>query len=345
MFGVYIDRVRKSLSAVSAHLETSDSIRTMIARQNAGDTSAPAGLDLTWIANPPDATEWKVIDHAAALSRTYAIYEQFVHELMREYVTFLETSVGFGDLDPKFSAAYRHGISLIAQKIEFARFSHLSLKTVISDYAGALSGNQPYSLVSEALLVHERNLNMQELSQLFAPCGLEGIEQFLSDHPQMQEFFQAGGRLEPNATAELKRLIQDRNESAHGGMSLSQILGKDELVEYSEFCALLCECLAERVQKGVLEKSLGLTKARTISKSPEVLKQGAVVIDKIEGSIQSGMTVYIVGGGRCFEAKISSVQIDGEEIDGVTAIQPLELGLGLSCKVKKGYKLVAFGGV
>lgn len=340
MFGVYIEQVEKRLKAVIAHLQTSEIFRAMIAE--AAGATPPAGvLDLSRFSNPPDPTEWRVIDHAAALSRTYAIYEQFVHELMRELVTFLESSGPFQNLDAKFQTAYRHGFSFVSQKIDYARYSHLALPNIVASYADALSGKVPYSLLSEALLTLDKNLAMNELSQLFTPCGIDNMGGFIDSHPAMIAFFAAEQRLAADAGSELKRFIQDRNEAAHGGLTISQILGQDELVEYVDFCTVLCLCIAERVQKAVLSKSIEVGKAELLCESNEVYKKGLVVIASVNGTISNGMELYAIGGGRCYEIAVKSIQLDNEDIDGVTTTAgPLEVGFGLNLPVRKGYKIV-----
>ncbi len=339
MFGVYIDRVGKSLNAVTAHLKTSETLRAMIA-EAVGSPSSNGGLDLARVLNPPDPTEWRVIDYAAALSRTYAIYEQFVHELMRELINFLETSGPFQELDGKFQSSYRHGFSAIAQKIDYARYSHISLRAIVSDYSNALSGNLPYKLLPEAMLTHDKNLSMNELSQLFSPCGIDNMGSFIDEHPEMIAFFSAEQRLSADATAELKRFIQDRNDSAHGGLTIGQILGQDELIEYAQFCAVLCQCVAERIQKGVLNKSLEVGKAVLFCQPTEVYKKGLVVIATVDGTVSKGMELYAIGGGRCYELSVDSVQLDDAELDGFSTLGPLDIGLGLNQPVRKGYKLL-----
>lgn len=337
MFGAYLHRVTSSLNSVEAHLRTSQAVRDLIAEATNGRAAA---IDLRVVASPPEPTEWKIIDHAAALSRIYAIYEQFVHEVVREYASFLEGAFDFANLDPKFLMAYRLGIAAIMQKADHSRYSHLSVPGIVSGYANALSGGKPYAILADAVLTHDRNLVMGELAQLLAKCGIDALEVRVSTHPSMVEFFARGNRSNSNSSSELKELVGYRNESAHGGLTIGSILGLDELLEYAEFCAVLCHCISEIVQKTVVEQSITQDRAVMFLPAKEVLKRGAVVIGTVEGEFTVGMTLYAVTQGRCVETTVTSLQVDDVDIDGLTTIAPLEIGFGLSIPVKRGCRLV-----
>lgn len=109
MFDALLEQSLKGLDAVKRHIEWSDFIRSLLAKQQivCGNASAPC-FDVNAIYSiAPANSEWRIIDHCSAVTRLYAIYERFVHELLREFLAFLEQNVPYSKLDLTFRTEHQ----------------------------------------------------------------------------------------------------------------------------------------------------------------------------------------------------------------------------------------------
>lgn len=77
--------------------------------------------------------DWKVIDHCSAVTRLYAIYEQFVHELIRAFLSFLESSVAYPQLDAPLRAEHRRMLGQVLINLDRERYQSLNFESIIGD--------------------------------------------------------------------------------------------------------------------------------------------------------------------------------------------------------------------
>lgn len=337
MYQGFLRRAQDSMSAVTRHLRTSNALRSML-WDDPGQSPEIARLFI----DPPNSVEWRIIDQSAAVSRIYAIYEGFVHELIRDYVSVLERVVEFEKLDASFTTAYRLGVSSMLKKIDHNRYSHISLPNLVESYAEALSGASSYRLVSDALLTHERNLQMPDLVTVFSTVGIGGIDKWVENHQAIMDFFGEKDRLGANASSELKLLVQSRNDAAHGGLSIDDLTGLEQLIEYVDFGMALAEALADRVQLAVIDASIAKGYSIELGTATEVIKHRMVAIGALKGTIETEGTIYFCGNGFCFENQIASIQIDDLDVTGVSLLEPVEVGIRFLKPCKKGARLISF---
>lgn len=144
----------------------------------------------------PDRIDWRIIDHCAAVTRLYAIYEQFAHETIREHLSLVQKHKAFTSLPDGIQGAYRRGIAEILNKKDGPRYGHLNLSDLILQYGNALSGKD-YVLEPLAMLIQEQNLRLSELTRIYADCGIINVSSWIEKHSKIEEFFAAGDRLIP----------------------------------------------------------------------------------------------------------------------------------------------------
>ena len=204
MYSAFLEKTSKRITAVKQHLELSQQIRT------ATEDGTLAQLDnLDWVSkllsSAPDRLEWRLIDHCSAVTRIYAIYEQFAHEMIREHLSLVQNLSSYANLPDELKVTHRRGMSNILEKKDGPRYGHLNLLDLIREYNNALSG-QTYALEPVAFLLQEQNLRLPELNKLFAGCGISGISPWIENSQPISQFFLQGSRLGGNAEHELREI-------------------------------------------------------------------------------------------------------------------------------------------
>lgn len=289
----------------------------------------------------PDRVEWRIVDYCAAVTRIYAIYEQFSHEMIREYLSLLQAALKFNELPNTVQTAYRLGMAKILEKKDGPRYGDLDLVELITQYNLALSGNA-YKLEPRVLLMQEQNLRLPELGRLMSNCGVQGIEAWIEKYRGIKEFFAEGDRLTATAAHELAELIEYRNEAAHGGIQVDDLAGTDVLLEFCDFIAALCEALAERVQLVSVDSLIQSGQAQEVGKVDSCIRSGTVLIGPMTGKLRIGASVFLCGDDYCYRREITSIQLDGVDIQEITLERETELGIGIDRSGRKTRRLVVF---
>lgn len=336
-----MERTQEAISALRRHIHASDRFRTAVFEQTLRCAAASPCFDaeLGSIEAAPSKIEWRIIDHCAAVTRIYSIYEQFAHEMVREHLSLLQRRLAFDELPEKIRSSYRIGIAKILDKVGGPRFAALDVGQLIAGYHDALSGN-PYIIEPQAMLMQEQNLRLPELDRFMRACGIDDVSGWIEAHPSVVAFFASGGRLNPNAATEMAALIGYRNDAAHGSIDIGDILHINVLTEFCDFVAAVCEALAERVQLAGL-RSLQphghVVERGTITES---LKGGTVAIGEISGAVEVGNTVYLCGDAYCLERTVTSIQIEGVPFEKIDLGVQTEVGLMFDGAFRKNGKLL-----
>jgi hypothetical protein len=330
MYTAFLERTQRGIDSLRRHLATSEALRAAIheGTLTCKGESPCFHQPLFSIEAAPDRLEWRVIDHCAAVTRIYAIYEQFAQEMIREHLSLLQTHIAFTGLPECLKTSYRKGLAEILHKKDGPRYGHLDLADLITQYDRALSG-KPYQLEPVAMLMQEQNLRLPELKRLFAACGIENVDAWIEKHRSVIAFFLKDGRLTASAEHEIKELIEYRNDAAHGSINIDELPGLDYLFEFCDFVSAICEALSERVQLTGLECLINAGRALRRGKVSECIKSDLVLISKVTGSFKVGDTIYLCGDGYCMARYIVGLQVDDIDHSEVSLVEPTELGFAI----------------
>jgi hypothetical protein len=340
MHTALLDRSLEGLKAVRRHVSFSAKLRAHFGQLTVGCKSeGEKCFDFAaLLGEAPDATSWRVIDHCTAVTRTYALFEAFVVQLLREYLAFLAGSYKLSELGDEFMAKYTRGIGQILIDQDKARYENIDIATLIADATAAFSNKSPYQIQPEAMLRAEQNLRMAELQRLFGHCGLSGIERWVTKHRAIEAFFAAQSRLSETAESELKQIVEYRNEAAHG--DVDQVLGTEVLVEVTEFFEALLRSITDFVQYDTIRRAKELGKAQVLGFISERFRDDIVVAKIANSSLKVGDTVYINGKGLTMIGEIKSIQLDDINHDAADILDEREVGLRLGVRAKKGCELI-----
>jgi len=341
MYNAFLGRTQEAISALRRHIHASDRFRTAVFEQKLRCTAASPCFDpeLGSIETAPNRIEWRIIDHCAAVTRIYSIYEQFAHEMIREHLSLLQGRLAFDELPEKIRSSYRSGVAKILEKIGGPRFAALDVGQLIAGYHDALSGN-PYMIEPQAMLMQEQNLRLPELDRFMRACGIDDVSSWVEAHPAVEAFLAAGGRQNATAATEMAELIGYRNDAAHGSIDIGDILHVNVLIEFCDFVGAVCEALAERVQLAGLRSLQPRGHVLEHGKITESLRGGTVAIGEILGALEVGNTVYLCGKNYCLERTVTSLQIEDKPLKKIDLEVLTEVGLIFDGAFKKNDKML-----
>lgn len=308
MYEIFADRVRQNIESVKKHISFSANVRLMVNDRSLQCSNA-AGLcfDVGWLyQNAPTSTDWRIIDHCSAITRLYAVYEKFVEELLAAHLQFIERNVAYKDLDEKFQTQHRRAVGQILVDLDRERYkSTLRFETVLHDIKNIFDGGS-YRLLPEALLAHDQNLRMSELASLFEKCGIPKVKEWIDGHRATKRFLSDSGQ-QDKAELKLGQLVQYRNDAAHGGIEVDDLLGTT-LLELANFVEALCSALTECVQWACLKQVKELGKIDRAGTIKERYSNQTVVALVKESTFKIGASFYLVGDAFCYSTKICGIQ-------------------------------------
>jgi hypothetical protein len=353
MFSNLTGQLRDQIARIESILLTHDRLRAVIFES---DQSAPAlqadsaidpecrkqllallGTDL------PSKVDWQIYDHCAAFTRIYATYEQFVNDLVSNYVALLpQLYESYDDLPEGVSINHRIGLGQILIKIGSRKqYKQLEESAVIRALASGLAGSSGYSLVPEAFTADQRNYKFDVLVELFSQLGIENFGQRIVRHPEVINFMRTTRGESDTVQGELGKLVDYRNEAAH--RTVDNIVAVDEIRKMGAFICVVGDALAEIVELTVVERRMELGKSMgIIGAVTEVYEEGSIVVarmSKVHLEVGESIIVYRESKGYS-KAKVLSIQVEDIDKVSVNAEEGQELGIRLSKRTKVGSKLL-----
>ncbi|MBD2301724.1 MAE_28990/MAE_18760 family HEPN-like nuclease [Nostoc sp. FACHB-190] len=292
----------------------------------------------------PKATEWRIYDHCAVVTRLYAIYEHFVEALISDWLILLpELYPQYSDLDATIRNNHRLGVGKLLTELNKNRYEHLTLEKVMQGLFHATTGEQAYELLPDAFLIHEQNLRRETLERLFANAGISNAWKWIEKHRAVKYFVEEIKANQNNVESELNEFISYRNDAAHG--SPDEVLGASALLELCDFVDALSEALAELVTYQVIKRKESIGQIRAIGKITEWFKKSNAGVAKVEEiNLSVGKKFFLVNEETscCYIVTIISIQIDDSPVNNLRTTTGMEVGLKFDLSAKQGlylYKL------
>jgi hypothetical protein len=354
MFSHLTYRLQADVETVQKVLVTNNALRELLIAKNAvltrGPIAAPAGIDdivqtvhdlAGLISNAPNKLDWQIYDHCAALTRLYAAYEQYVGELVGEYVRLLpRLYVKYSELPASITTQHRVGVGHILLKIgEKGPYKNLEEQVIVRELAAGLSGASEYTLLADAFFIDRQNLRLEMLCRLFSALGFSHCARSINRHPHVIAFIRAERADSSSAEKELSDFIEYRNEAAH--RKVENVLAIDTIGSIGRFIVAVATALAQMVEEGVLKRRMELNHYSSVLNISEVHYDGHVVIGTpiANVSIAVGDELILFGKNVCHRVKLESMQLNGEPVQNTTGDGATEIGLRLDRQAKIGAEL------
>jgi len=293
------------------------------------------------LSGAPDRINWRVFDHCAAVTRLYALYEQFVVDLVEDYLRQLpEMFPCYGDLPQTLRTQHRTGIGQILQKwSEGGPYGHLTEMSLASGLVDGLRKQPTYKLPADAFLVDPHNYRADVLVKLFGHLGLANCFAFVKKQPQVQAFMLTRDVTETPETV-LHDIVELRNRASHGSVSQDQVISVQELFSYTTFVQILCSALGELVERTVLARLLQVRQVSCVGQVVHTFSNNIVGFRSCTGQIRVGERLVAKSTTAAAGATVISIEINRQKCQEKEVAEGQEIGLQLDRRVKEGTKLL-----
>lgn len=331
----------RGIQSVRSFARTGDALRRLVLAQPTLYEPTIVEHDLSSIAAAaPTQNDWRVSDHTASVSRIYALYEQFVEELLAQWIEFRSSGTEFAKLPESMKVSYEQGFANMLTLAGDGRFEHLSKETMISEQAKAYAGDLNYRIFPECLTYHTRNFRMDVLAEVSSKCGIDNLQSWLPKSESLQSFFGSKTTIE-QVQSRLKDFIQYRNDAAHASVDVSQILGLEALLEFSDFIVALCEAILQKVQLKALDYLIECGRARDVGKISWTKSDKLACTANLEGiTLIKGGRIYIRGQSYFGPRVILGLRVEDVDHNQVVIANPIEVGIAVDFKVRTGDTVV-----
>jgi hypothetical protein len=286
MLPITTERLRNELAAIRTIVEFYEHVGLHFQNEDPLDEAAKAGNAKEYLRarqSLPQKLARVIFNHCAFVTRLYAVYEQFVLDLAAEWVRLLPRFYGdYASLDEKVRNEYRVGIGNLLQKYGGPRTDHLSELNLVTGLYEGLNSSPGYSLLPDAFFFDLNNLKENELSRLFERIGLDGVKSWLANFPPLVAHCETA---EASVQSRLKTLVEYRNDAAHSGADVDDLLGLTECASYLEFIERLCEGLFQFVLAACVRRAIPISKCQCLGTVTEFFKKAGASVIKMEPAI------------------------------------------------------------
>lgn len=337
MYSDKFDSLCIELDAIAAHGQANVKMRNVLSRvENRLELSTLEEELYDLKQGAPAAIQWRVMDHCSAVARLYAVYEHYCENILHDWLQFLTARKPFLELPEQIIRNYPKGFAHIISLLPSSRYEQLSVEDMVAGYNLALMGAASYNLIPECLTHHRMNLRWEELREIYQRFGMMDVADWLSKDTEIINFFEtAGKRTIDQISAKLAELVQYRNDASHGAVSVGEILGHQQFSEFANFIRIICSSLNDMHRRYALELLLDTSEAQKVGAVTERLRGNIIICKMKSGTVSKGQIVSFLADGYCVERRVLSMQIDGVEVEAISFIGELELGIKLDRDISR----------
>lgn len=254
MLSVALSALQQNLRGLRTVLRTHDAIRQAIqaAELPGGQALAPPWSAIA--AQSPKRTAWQVHDHCSAFTRLYAVYEEFVCDLIKRYLEFLPVLYKeYSGLPAPVRNQYRAAVGQMLQKWgDKGPYAHLTERAIIEGLANGLTSSGTYTLLDDAFLIDRQNYRAETIHKIFGSLNIANCWAFIDKFPPMARFMSTRRDSTENPSTILHDIVEQRNLASHANPTT--IVSSSEFESYSEFIGVLSEALLALLKRSLLAR-------------------------------------------------------------------------------------------
>ena len=247
IFQEILQQAENNILTVRSVIKTNENIRQVVfGAKNTIQESVDCEQLLNLIQKDiPKPRDWRIYDHCAAVTKLYAIYENFVEDLIRDWLVLLpEICPDYLDLEERIRKTHQIGTGRLLIDLNKKRYEHLLLEDVVNSLHSGFSNQSSHELLPDAFLFHEQNLRRDTLDKLLADAGINNSWVWIEQHRVIRNFVEDIKGGQNTAEGELNELITYRNDAAHT-TSIDDFLGFNALLELCTFTESICQALTD----------------------------------------------------------------------------------------------------
>jgi hypothetical protein len=282
------------------------------------------------------ASQIKVYAAASCVTRVYAIYENFFESLLSDYLDSVAEITPYPDLPEALRNEYLVGVSHILGKIDQERYRHLTHENIILWYHEAISANESYRFITEALTRHERNLRLDMLFELTNRVRLSRLKEWIEGCGHIGKLYDGPPTL-PQLEAELRNFVQMRNDAAHG--IIEDLEGTVTLERYCDLISAIVNSLCGFVSAGLLTQRVTAGKSKKAARITEVFPKSNACVAVVEPHtmVSTGISVHLLRPTSYEYLAVASLMINGSPTENfATTNTSAEAGFSFAQLPKRG---------
>ena len=339
MFSTYSEKLREEAETIKSVLMTHDQIRSLIYSSD-GAVIPSAGSDplVSLKATAPSLLPWRIYDHCAAYTRLYAVYEQFIRDIVSAWLKALpDLYKQYQSLPEGIRKGHRIGVAEILSRLAGGRYEHLSEHVVLQGIHDGVSGKTPYSLLADAFILDGPNFRAETLNELFARIGISDGWAWVSTHGMIQRFIEDECGESSSAESELRSFVQNRNNAAHG--EVDEIVGMEGIKKVADFIISLCSVIAELFMSKVVQRRIELGQATMVGRVIREFSNSVVGVQMQPGTVAAGEELVILRQQACYRVIVESLEVDHVPFQKLEISTEQNVGMRLSGSAKLGSEL------
>lgn len=290
-------------------------------------------------ATAPKRTEWQIFDHCAAFTRLYAIYEQYVTDLVTEYLRLLpDLYEDYDNLDGAVRTQHRVAVGQILSKwSETGHYRHLTERGIVGGLADGLSARQTYTLLPDAFLIDTQNYRAETIQKIFSYLGFASCWPGIRKHSRMKKFMDDTRDATETPETVLRDIVEYRNVASHS--NISDVVSLDEIGSYSDFIVILCEAFSDMLKRGVLRRRIDVGHVAPVGKVIRLFGR-AVGVEMHACTLTVGDELIAHNGASVAWVRVVSIRKLAEPFSTFESKQSEQLGIVVDGKMKLGTVLL-----
>ena len=345
MFKELLSKAKADITTVRSVIKTNEKLRIIISSDQSIEilkSDDRLRLIKEIKQDVPQITAWRIYDHCAAVTKLYAIYENFVEDLVRDWLILLpQLCQNYDDLDERIKNTHKLGVGRLLIDLNKNRYEHLTVEDVVNGLFEGVNNKINYELVAEAFLFHEQNLRKETLDKLLADAGILNSWKWIERHRSIKNFVEEVRGSQNTAEGELNELISYRNEAAHGAL-IDDFLRANALLEICDFIESLCKSLNDLFVYHAIKYKVRINEARKIGNITEWFKKPKAGVAKVsDAKLYEKCNLYLINQNLswCQSATIDSIQVNDNSVTEVNADNEMEVGLKFDVDAREGLDL------
>ncbi|MEM8828085.1 MAG: MAE_28990/MAE_18760 family HEPN-like nuclease [Cyanobacteria bacterium P01_G01_bin.19] len=345
MFQELLSKAKANIITVRSIIKTNENLRRIISSRP--DKQFQKSNDYLKLLKEikqdvPEMTEWRIYDHCAAVTKLYAIYENFVEDSIREWLGSLpQLYLNYTDLDERVRNTHKVGVGRLLLDLNKNRYEHLAIEDVVSGLYSGINNKTNYELLPDAFLFHEQNLRREILDKLLSDAGILNSWTWINKHKSIKNFVEEVKGSQNTAEGELNELISYRNEAAHGAL-IDDFLRANALLELCDFIESLCQSLNDLFVYQVIQKKAENGEATKIGKITEWFTKPEAGVAKVSNAkLCVKCNLYLINQNLswCQSVTIDSIKVEDNSVEEISADNEMEVGLKFNVDAREGLDL------
>lgn len=280
----------------------------------------------------------KVFEYKSIVISLYGLLERYVETWIKEYLDFLSVTItDYNEIDEKLrNNHFKLSIQLITMitSRDSAKYEHIVKEDILKRLNECITHIKPYKLNSDAFTISSGNVKHNKIVELFALIGIklnEELKRNMTFNEYLKRYLDTEhiSNLETeNLYSRINDLVDRRNDIAHG-VSITNTVGQDELLDYCSFLENYCMALFDILTEKSIEQE-SIHKFEKIEVIHKVINNSILGFELSNYFIKVGDFVIVETSDNHFYKKaILSLQKNRESYNELQVQEKTDIGIGL----------------